>query len=193
MGRIWKDLLAPEWLFTTIIMGLVVGVSASFVYDFFKAKGSRSEATIKPGRFKPFSKTTFRPTSYAHFESGKLFEYVVSIHIFLSVLSILGLIITGGIEADHHFSLIFDILFGGFFALTFVWAVGLFAESYPRAGWVIVALPWTLFLTLSAAAVRKGLTGSDLGLLAQFYSVIAVVTFFAVGIVVVLWDWIRPR
>ena len=91
MGPIWTDLLAPEWWFTTVVAGLMVGVASSFVYDFFGSKKEKNDSLV------PQQNLGVAPTETIA-KRPSLIADLVSVHALLSLLSIIWFFLNAGIQ-----------------------------------------------------------------------------------------------
>ena len=191
MRAIWNLLLSPDWWFTTIIMGVVVGVVAAYVYDLLCRKRPTVELTssgILNVHSAPLN-TTSRP---------RFSDYVASGHAMLTVLSIMW------------FFLVMPVLAGGpldgdifFLAVGLVASIGsvkitkLIAKSHLGLLWAVMVISWILFLALLAGEINKGIKsgfiGRDVAVLLGLYALLTIATFIVVGGLTLLWFLLRPR
>jgi hypothetical protein len=137
VNEILGKLNSAEWWFTTILMGLVVGVTSAFLYDALSKRKNNQKTTGILARIEG-------PTESAPLQ----INVVVTLHIFLAVASIMWFAIRIGIEKSPGWFLVFPLGFGVIISAFFLSEMKSLAKASPRGAWIAMALSWAWFMAI---------------------------------------------
>lgn len=169
-----------------MVAGLMVGVASSFVYDFVGSKKEKNDSLV------PQQNLGVAPTETIA-KRPSLIADLVSVHALLSVLSIIWFFLNAGIQKGlDQILLVALFLLGALMSPIFVISIKALTKASPRSACIVIAIQWTLSVSLLGLLLYRGMTLFDAEKLTEAYAVFSGATVIAVGVIYLLWRWIRP-
>jgi hypothetical protein len=185
MEGILHDLTTPEWWFTTVIVGILVGITASVTYDMMHRRPHSNTAIATP--------PILEASVALGLKRPHPLDYVVATHAYLCIVFAVVFWTYQGIQTGNFGFALGDIGFGVLSGALAAFLIKRLAKYSRRAALVTVIATWTAIALLGIGAIGKNATPDEATTLLFMFDIMSAVMTIIVVVGTLLWHLVKPH